>query len=290
MRTTHRTSVIRLTGAALAAGLVAGVTSPASAAGDPSPLRYVALGDSVASGIGAGRTTDSVDGCWADEARTRRIANHAAAYPNRIASALKADLDFTAYCGASVAHVRKYQLDTLSAATDLVTVQVGANDFGYARVLEQCVKGAADNIGICNMNIARINMQYRLELPGKLRKLYDKIKLRAKNAKVVVVGYPRIVSPDSTPLCLSDGIMPRSTHQQMTRAAATLNATLKREAEHQDFEFVDPTNSFKGHEVCGDPEWVNGIKPLAFVDSFHPNTAGHEALGWLVWQKVKPTA
>lgn len=288
MLTDRRTSALRLSGAVLAAGLIAGITSPASAAGDPTPLKYVALGDSVAGGIGAGPSRDSVNGCFADEAETRRIANHSAAYPVRVASALKANLDFQAYCGANVRAVKNTQLRTLSKATDLVTVQVGANDFGYAKVLEKCVKGAFGSVWECNWNIDRITLQYRFELPEKLDGLYAEINERkGKNTRVIVVGYPRIVAPDST-ACLNDGVMPRSTHQRMTRAATALNATLKAEALEKGFDFVDPTPSFKGHEVCGDPAWVNGIKWPYLVDSFHPNTAGHRALGWLVWQKVKP--
>ncbi|WP_225080782.1 SGNH/GDSL hydrolase family protein [Streptomyces sp. CoT10] len=272
---------------ALPAGTITAMQGSASAQ-EAQPLQYVALGDSVAAGIGAGSpTANSVDGCWADASHTVRVTNSRLAYPRRVASALGAQLDFRAFCGANVRLTRTQQAQTLNAGTDLVTVQVGANDFGYADVLSFCYLWNPPRTSDCNRRINEIANKFATELPGRLNQLYRTIKKKAPNAKVVVVGYPQIVKPQSTLFCYGDGALPTSTHQALNRAGNALNSVLAARAAAHGFTFVDPRPSFQGHEVCGDPEWVNGVSSPK-VESFHPNATGQEALGWLVWQAVKP--
>lgn len=273
--------------AALPAGSVAALPGNA-AAQEVQAVQYVAMGDSVAAGIGAGSpTANSVDGCWADEAHTVRVTNSNLAYPKRVASALGAQLDFKAFCGANVRTTRAQQTQTLNRGTDLVTVQVGANDFGYANVLGFCYLWNPPRTDECNRRINLIASRFAAELPGRLNSLYRTIKRKAPNAKIIVVGYPQIVKNESTWVCGADGALPTSTHQALNHAGNVLNSVIAARAAAHGFTFVDPRSRFKGHEVCGDPQWVNGTT-LPLVESFHPNATGQEALGWLVWQAARP--
>ncbi|WP_157839128.1 SGNH/GDSL hydrolase family protein [Streptomyces flavidovirens] len=278
-------SALRITALALAGAMAVAGAGTAQGAGPPRPMKYVALGDSVAAGIGAGSPTANSHNCWINEEAKIRVPNSTKAYPRRVAAALGAQLDFQAYCGATVSGVRNNQTRTLSKRTKLVTVQVGANDFGFADVLLECaVLGRP-----CMDDLRWIQQQYLNVLPGRLDKLYDKIGLKAKNAKVVVVGYPKLVTPTFNPTCLGDGGLPNDVRTEMNGAAHTLNDVLRIEAGKHEFDFAEVEPSFKGHAICEDPEWINGFSnPL--VESYHPNAAGHQALGWLVWQRVKPTA
>ncbi|MFF2008557.1 hypothetical protein ACFVWY_05720 [Streptomyces sp. NPDC058195] len=142
----------------------------------------------------------------------------------------------------------------------------------------------------CNQKINTITRKYQAILPGRIEKLFHRITMRKSvSTQVVVVGYPHVVQAESTPLCFADGAWPGSTHQVLRRAASTLNAVLAAKARKYGYDFVDPSASFSNHETCGDPAWVNGIRPLSRqVESFHPNASGQRALGWLVWQYVKP--
>lgn len=86
---------------ALPAGSVAALPGHA-AAQEVQAVQYLAMGDFFAAGIGAGSpTANSVDGCWADRAHTVRVTNSNLAYPKRVVSALGAQLDFEAFCGAA---------------------------------------------------------------------------------------------------------------------------------------------------------------------------------------------
>jgi len=277
-------------------GLVAAVALPAgsvtampghAAAQEVQAVQYVAMGDSVAGGIGAGSpTANSADGCWADDAHTARVTNSNLAYPKRVASALGAHLDFKAFCGANVKAARTQQTQTLNRDTDLVTVQVGANDFGYADVLSFCYLWNPPRTDECNRRINLIASKFASELPTRLNSLYRTIKRKAPNAKIIVVGYPQIVRTTSTWICGGDGALPTSTHRALNRAGNVLNSVLAARASAHGFTFVDPRARFKGHEVCGDPQWINGLT-LPLVESFHPNATGQQALGWLVWRAVR---
>lgn len=102
---------------ALPAGSVAALPGHA-AAQEVQAVQYVAVGDSVAAGIGAGSpTANSVDFCWADKAHTVRVTNSNLSYPKRVASALGAQLE--AFCGANVRTTRAQQTQPLNRGTDL---------------------------------------------------------------------------------------------------------------------------------------------------------------------------
>ncbi|MFD4977395.1 SGNH/GDSL hydrolase family protein [Streptomyces sp. NPDC058424] len=241
-----------VTGVVAAVALTAGTSATlqgSAAAQETQAVQYVALGDSVAAGIGAGSpTANSVDGCWADKAHTVRVTNSNLAYPKRVASALEAQLDFKAFCGANTRTTRTQQTQTLSRNTDLVTVQVGANDFGYADVLSFCYLWNPPRTGECNRRINQITSNFTSVLPGRLDSLYRTIKRKAPNAKIVVVGYPQIVKASSTLICGADGALPTSTHQALNRAGNALNSVLAARATAHGFKFVDPRASFKGHD------------------------------------------
>ncbi|MGW0994955.1 SGNH/GDSL hydrolase family protein [Streptomyces sp. NPDC002520] len=253
--------------------------------------QYVALGDSVAAGIGAGSPSADSRTCYVNGGESGpKVPNSSLAYPKRVARALGARLIDRASCGSDVATVRSQQVPAVTKRTDLVTVQTGANDFGFSRHLTYCFLWNPPSTGECNARINRIADNFRTRLPERLEKLYDRIDIRkAKSTKVVVVGYPHLVLSRSTILCFNDGAWPTSTHQALRRAANALNAVLAAKAREHGYVFVDPRASFNGHESCGDPEWVNGVRPLwSRVESFHPNATGQQALGWLVWQYVRP--
>ncbi|MGP3974064.1 GDSL-type esterase/lipase family protein [Streptomyces sp. 8N114] len=248
------------------------------------PLKYVALGDSVAAGIGAGAPAARSHNCWINENAGIRVPNSSRAYPKRIATALGAKLDFQAYCGATVAQVRTKQAKALTKKTRLVTVQVGANDFGFADVLIKCAIGDDEP---CNNDLRWIQKQYAETLPGRLDRLYDKIKAKTSKTKtkVVVVGYPKLVNPQNRH-CLADGLG-ASSLPVMNSAAHTLNDVLRIQAAKHGFAFAEVERPFLGHAICDDQEWINGFSnPL--VHSYHPNAQGQAALANLVWPHVKP--
>lgn len=152
------------------------LVAPAHAAG-PS---YVAVGDSYSSGVGT-RTYIS------DGTSCQRSVY---AYPSLIATARGYSLNFRACSGAKIPDVTNTQLSALSATTAYVSISVGGNDAGFADVLTECaLPGWMSN---CNGAIDKAQAYINNTLPGALSTLYASIRSKAPNAKVVVVGYPRI--------------------------------------------------------------------------------------------------
>ncbi|CAN5623987.1 SGNH family lipase [soil metagenome] len=243
--------------AVLASTLVAVTGAPAQAAG-PS---YVALGDSYSSGVGT-RT-------YLDDGTSCRRSSYA--YPQLLASQKGYALTFKACSGATIPTVTSSQLSALSSTTRYVTISVGGNDAGFADVLTECATPFW--AGDCDGAIDGAQSYIKNTLPAKLSTLYASMRSKAPNAKVVVVGYPRVFNGED---CNAATWFSPAEESRLNATADLLNAKLSAAASARGFSFANPTSRFVGHAVCDDPEWLNGLSnPIS--DSYHPNRAGHSA-------------
>lgn len=248
---------------ALAAAALAAVTAlvvsaaPATAAA-PS---YVALGDSYSSGTGT--RSYILDGT--------SCLRSVYAYPSLISAARGYALNFRACSGAKIPDVTNTQLSALSASTTYVTISVGGNDAGFVDVLTTCAQPAW--LSDCNGAIDRAQSYIRTSLPTALGSLYAQIRSRAPQAKVTVVGYPRIFNgTDCNLLTWFSGT-------EMSRLNATadlINSVTSSRASAAGFSFANPTSRFVGHAVCDSTEYVNGLSNPV-VESYHPNRLGHSS-------------
>src|SRR5690349_6126454 len=161
----------------LAALIALTLPAPAAHAAGPS---YVALGDSYASGVGTRSYISDGTSCQ----------RSTYAYPELVAASRGYALSFQACSGAKVSDVTGKQLGALSASTGFVTISVGGNDAGFTSTLTECAKpGWLSN---CGGAVSKSKSYISNTLPGTLSTLYAAIRSRAPNAKVVVVGYPRL--------------------------------------------------------------------------------------------------
>jgi lysophospholipase L1-like esterase len=243
-----------LAAAALAVPLLA-VAPPARAAA-PS---YVALGDSYSSGVGTRSYISDGTSCQ------RSVY----AFPSLIAAARGYNLNFRACSGAKVSDVTNNQLGALGASTSYVTISVGGNDAGFTSVITTCAEPswASD----CNGAVKKAQGYITTTLPGSLSTLYSAIRSKAPNAKVVVVGYPRLFNGED---CNAFTWFSPTDESQLNATADLLNKTLAAAASARGFAFANPTSAFIGHAVCGSPEWLNGLSnPIS--ESYHPNRTGH---------------
>ena len=243
----------------LLAGMLAGpvLAAPAHAAGAP----YVALGDSYSSGVGT-RSYIS-DGTSCDRSTY--------AYPYLIAHSKGYALNFQACSGATTATVTNSQLGALSSATRYVTISVGGNDAGFSSVITECAEpGWASN---CDGAINTAQSFITNTLPGRLATLFASIRSKAPNAKVVVVGYPRLFNGED---CNAATFFSPSEETRLNQTADLLNSKSSAAASAKGFAFANPTSRFIGHAVCGDPEWLNGLSnPVS--ESYHPNRTGQSS-------------
>ncbi|MGH3760752.1 SGNH/GDSL hydrolase family protein [Actinophytocola sp.] len=250
-----RSALLAFLLAALTAGLALVGLSPAQAAAGP----YTALGDSYSSGVGTRTYYPDSGSCY----RSPR------AYPVLVAQRLGAPLTFAACSGARVPDVLN-QLGSLNASTEYVTVSVGGNDAGFADVITQC---ALPWPWTCTADIDNANNYIRNTLPGALDNLYTRIRDRAPNARVAVVGYPRLFNGEA---CNALARISRAEQTALNQTADLLATTIAGRAAAHGFGFVDVRGAFTGHAVCDDAEWINGLSnPI--MESYHPKAVGQSS-------------
>ncbi|MCW2814729.1 MAG: hypothetical protein JWN84_2184 [Nocardioides sp.] len=243
--------------AVLAPALVAVSAAPAQAAA-PS---YVALGDSYSSGVGTRSYISDGTSCQ----------RSTYAFPRLLAAQKGYALSFKACSGATIPTVTNTQLSALSAGTSYVTIQVGGNDAGFADVITECATPFW--AGDCNGAVDGAQAYINGTLPGRLSTLYASIRSRAPQAKVVVVGYPRIFNGED---CNAGTWFSPEEETRLNATANLLNSKLASAAAARGFSFANPTTRFVGHAVCDANEWINGLSsPVS--ESYHPNRLGHSS-------------
>lgn len=239
--------------AALGATIALAVPAQASATD-----RYVALGDSYASGVGAGSYTSESGSC-------QRSTN---AYPALYATNIRpASYQSVACSGATTTTLINTQLSALSSTTTLVSVTIGGNDVGFANIMTTCVLYGTTE---CVAAVQAAEDKARAQLTGLLNNVYNGIKTRAPNARVVVVGYPVFYQLGTFCLGLSatsrakinEGI---NLVDDITRSAAVAHG----------FKFADVRSSFVGHQLCSYGEkWLHALNYANLGISYHPTAAG----------------
>ncbi|HET8684687.1 MAG TPA: SGNH/GDSL hydrolase family protein [Micromonosporaceae bacterium] len=248
--------VTLLTGAAALVASVAWVT-PAHAAA----VVYAALGDSYSSGVGTRTYYSDGTSCYRSPY----------AYPVINAGQIGAtSFAFAACSGAKIPDVINNQLGRLSASTTHVTLSVGGNDAGFTSVVTKC---ALPWPYTCWGDINNANSYITNTLPSALNNLYGRIRTRSPNARVVIVGYPRLFNESD---CQSLARISPGEQDAMNNSADLLNNTIRSRAIAYGFRFADPRTPFTGHAVCDSIEWVNGLSSPT-MESYHPNRAGQSS-------------
>ncbi len=245
---------------AVFAAVTALVISAAPA--DAAAPSYVALGDSYSSGTGTRSYLADGTSCL------RSVY----AYPSLIASAKGYALNFRACSGAKISDVTNTQVSALTASTSYVTISVGGNDAGFADVLTTCAQPAW--LSNCNGAVDGAQAYIRNTLPAALTTLYASIRARAPQAKVTVVGYPRIFNGEDCNLLTWFSPTEES---RLNATADLINATTAARASAAGFSFANPTSRFVGHAVCDSPEWLNGLSNPV-TESYQPKKTGHASV------------
>jgi lysophospholipase L1-like esterase len=229
--------------------------TPASA---QSAVNYVALGDSYASGLGAGnysggscdRSANAAAQLWANAHSPTSFA-------------------FVACSGATTSDVINNQLSALSSATTLVSVIIGGNDVGFTSVMETCVLGSNSD---CVNAINQAEAEARSQLPGSLNTLFNDISARSPGARVVVMGYPEFYDLSRSSGCIG---LSTTKRQAIDGGADVLDSVISGAVSgHANFSYAEVRSAFSGHELCDSTEWLKSVDWLDLGDSYHPNASG----------------
>ncbi|HEV7774459.1 MAG TPA: SGNH/GDSL hydrolase family protein [Conexibacter sp.] len=243
----------RTTALAVSFAVLALLLTAAAAIAD----NYVALGDSYSSGVGTKSFYEST--CKRSEY----------AYPRLLArDRAGTSLTFRACSGATTSSLQAEQLGSLSSTTNIVTVTIGGNDAGFSSIVTQC---ALPWPWSCEGELTTAEGFIRNTLPSRLDSTYAAIRSRAPNARVIVLGYPRLFMGVD---CNAGTFFSGTEMSRMNAIADLLSSITQARATAAGFTFKNAITLFTGHAVCSSSEWLNGLSnPVE--ESFHPNRSGH---------------
>jgi lysophospholipase L1-like esterase len=275
-----------MTSAALAG---AGLAAPTASAGPPAVHRYVALGDSYASvGDLQDWRTDPV-GC------ARATDN----YPSDLAATIEPQTFVDISCGGAttvdMAQSQSVplgsnppQFSALTTDTDLVTLTIGGNDIGFGSIVATCaVLSVTNPFGHpCQQHYTsggtdQLEAAIAQTAP-KVDAVLAGIQGRVPHARIVVVGYLRILPPSGG--CWPLVPIARGDVPWLDTIEHSLNTMLSTEASAHGASAVNPGET-TGHDACQTPanKWVEGLIPTSTsIVPVHPNGAGQAHVAGLV--------
>ena len=266
-----------------------GQTASPAIGGDAPHLSgtYVALGDSfTAAPLAHAPAGSSPAGCL------RSVQD----YPALVAAALHPASFVNVSCfGASTADMSRTQraagepnppqLNALSAADTLVTVQVGGDDIGFGNIAYTCaaLSLTSPDGDPCRAHytaggtdqLARAVAQ----TGPKVAAVLSAIRQRAPHARILLVGYPQIL-PASGNGCWPEVTISRGDVPYLRGIEVQLNAMLADAAAAHGDTFVNTYAASAGHDACQHPgvKWVEGLIPTSLALPMHPNAVGEQAM------------
>lgn len=234
---------------------------------------YIALGDSIAAGIGLGDYSDA-------SACNRTIH----AYPNKIATALHYNLQSVACSGAKTQDglLGPQEVNQLAVTPQinavlsdkkpvLISMTIGANDADWTSFIQKCYSGTcgsesdttAVNSGVANANknIGNALTQIKTKYPND-------------TPPVIITGYYRLFPSNPSTNCSEIAGITQAELAWISQLQDTIDRSLKSVASAYNFASFVPI-SFAGHELCTDEPWIQTLGAKA---PFHPTEAGQDAV------------
>ena len=246
-----------------AASAVPALTAAAGAAVIPPSalpaVRYVALGDSYSSGVGAGDYYGSDGSCERSRGAYPALwaaASHPVSYVSEACS------------GATIGSVLRSQLSALTKATTLVSITIGGNDVGFVPVMATCVLLPTS---FCVSAVHTAEAEIQSALPGELNQLLTAVSADAPDARVVVMGYPEPYDLSRSASCVG---LSGTDRTDLDQAASQLDTQLQAAAVRYGDAFADVRPAFAGHQICDSDSFLNSVDWLNIDASYHPNAAG----------------
>jgi lysophospholipase L1-like esterase len=170
------------------------------------------------------------------------------------------------------------QFDRLTAATNIVTLQIGGNDIGFSGIAQDCFSESNEGTPCQDRYVVngRDEISERIQATAPLvAAVLQGIKDRSPSARILVVNYAAIL-PHSGPGCwpqmpITDGDVPYVRAKQVE-----LNSMLATEGAAAGAELIDWYGASVGHDACQPPaiRWVEPAVPVNAAAPVHPNLGG----------------
>ncbi|MGJ6960584.1 SGNH/GDSL hydrolase family protein [Streptosporangium sp. G11] len=271
---------------ACAALVTAGQGTATAAASSAPAVRYVALGDSYASGYG----TLPVD----SEACGRGKVNYPAVLQ---AVAKPASYKNVACAGATTRSIwnaqkgQPAQIKALKADTNLITVSIGGNDIGFSKIVMNCAllglqKATGDP---CRQSYNKSGKDEILAAIDSVKSRIGDVVIDAKrhspHASIALVGYPSLL-PDSGKSCRSAQVpFAEGDFAYLRNITVRLNKAIAEQAKRTGAIYVDTYKPSIGHDMCAskDRRWIEPLRAEGSDEilpaAAHPNARGIISLG-----------
>lgn len=247
----------------------------------PSKGEYVALGDSVAAGLGLQPYTDS-SACD----RTN------VSYPNQVANQLHLTLTNLACSDATTTsgiigsqNVNNLQVDPqLSQLFSkpkprVISLTIGANDINWTDFLASCYRaacGTADDTASARVLLDTLGNNLRTAL-SQISEHYG-----STVPPVVVTGYYQVM-PEAAGTCSDLSGVTADEQAWVRQEFSVLNSTIQ--GALSGFNFAHYASiDFAGHELCSPSPWVQGLQDPA---PYHPTQSGQAAIAAQVSRTMK---
>lgn len=273
------------------------IGAPAAAAPPTPPLksgdRYVALGDSYASGSGVAPLVDAA--CL----RSQKD------YPALLAQQLGLSLTDVTCSAATIDHMVDTsqltpgntlvppQIDAVTTDTRLVTITAGGNDVNlfldmvrYSCSNDPATVTNAPNLPIhlkilfCLPADPNASKQALAGVEAELVRLVEAVRRKAPAARIVLTDYVNVVPLTGAP-CAQ---MPLTADQiaVVRQTQAQLSLAVERAANRTHATFVPAAVLGARHDACARAPWTNrfvfGDYAQIGVDAYHPNSRGNAAV------------
>jgi lysophospholipase L1-like esterase len=275
-------------GTALALLTSCGGSGKPTSATPPTPIRWIAAGDSYSAGQGAPGAQAPCD--LTEQAMAPRARD-------LISGDIVIDAFVHVACSDAVidqvlAQVRAGSAKSPAEQFNLVTMTIGGNDLGFAQVVADCVgeddlRDRVTRGKQAGCDVTEEELMTRVDaLPSRLVPLYKAVldELAPRGA-LVVVGYPNLFSDPAGWKDATCNLVSKSDAMMLRRVATALDARIAGAAKQVGATYVSVADEFKGHELCGPLErWMNGI---ALKGSFHPTGKGYQAEGELLAKALR---
>ena len=244
------------------------LTAPA----DAGPKTYVALGDSYAAGPLIPMQEEPY-GCL-------RSTNN---YPKILAKEFGLALTDATCSGAQTKDMQNAQgvtpgpnppqFDSLSADTDLVTLQIGGNDIGFGGIAETCGRAAFERVS-CESKL----QGKHAEIDAKRERVVNAIlgiQARSPEAEIFVLGYPAIFRIGENASCPAMGVGENDA-RFLRGIQEHLNRMISEAASIAGAEYVDVYGPSAGRSACDLPivRWTEPLVPVNAAAPIHPNING----------------
>jgi lysophospholipase L1-like esterase len=224
---------------------------------------YVALGDSVAAGLGL-QGSKQAGAC----------GRSTEAYPHQVAQQLNLKLVAVACSGATTQTMLSSQLAALTQRPSLITATIGANDLGWTQLLAKCYKatcGTPQDTAFVNAKLATVS--------NNIHTLLDTVRKEPVAPRVVLTGYYQVL-PASKKGCPRVDALEANEFTWWRDQEDKLNQTIKQATVGYGFARFAPVD-FSEHDICmfGDSSWIQSLGSTA---PFHPTAIGQAVIAGAV--------